>query len=301
MHVEVLEERDLRFADGVPVRAASAVARLGDGWLVAQDDATFAAWVLPHAVERVRVLPPVHGLDTFEESLGTKRLKPDLEAALGCRVDGRDGVLLLGSGSSDARTRGAVVDASGRAVVAELAALYDRVADVLRVDRELLNLEGACRVGDVVRWFHRGVPGAGDPTRSVDVDARGLAAVVLGRADPAEVGLGSPRHYDLGEVDGVGLAVTDAVRVGDQVVASVAAEDTDDPRHDGPVVGAALVVLEDDRVVARAPLPHVRGHVPKVEGLATVAVTGASVTLLATVDDDDPDAASAALVLRLVR
>ncbi|WP_448638191.1 hypothetical protein [Geodermatophilus sp. URMC 63] len=35
--------RALRFDDGTPVRAASGIAPFGDGWLMAQDDATSAA------------------------------------------------------------------------------------------------------------------------------------------------------------------------------------------------------------------------------------------------------------------
>ncbi len=40
MRVELESVERLRFADGSPVRAASAVAPFGDGFLVAQDDTT---------------------------------------------------------------------------------------------------------------------------------------------------------------------------------------------------------------------------------------------------------------------
>lgn len=300
MDVDVEGVRHLRFDDGAPVRAASAVARLGDGWLVAQDDATHAAWVRPAGVERLRVLPPVAGLDTFEADAGTKRLKPDLEAALHV-PDGDARVVLLGSGSSTLRTRAAAVTHES-VVVTDLAPLYDRVAQVLGVARASLNLEGACLVRrgtDRVRWFHRGVPAAGDPTRSVDVDAGALLSAVLGERDPDDVPVGASRTYRLGDVDGVGLAVTDAVVVGGHVLASVAAEDTRDPRDDGLVVGSGLVVLDGERVVGRAVLPLVGGRVVKVEGLALLEEGPGGTLLLATVDDDDPLAASLAVTLRV--
>ena len=106
MRVFVDDVRALRFDDGTPVRAASGIAPLGDGWLIAQDDATHAAWRLGSAVTPVRLLPPVEGLDVFSEAEGTKHLKPDLEVACPAEVDGEPAVLLLGSGSTRRRMRG---------------------------------------------------------------------------------------------------------------------------------------------------------------------------------------------------
>jgi hypothetical protein len=57
---------DLRCDDWSPVRSASAIAPFGDGWLIAQDDATHAAWRrgnllagLPSASVDVPVAQPV--------------------------------------------------------------------------------------------------------------------------------------------------------------------------------------------------------------------------------------------------
>src|SRR3712207_8518336 len=54
MRVFVDEVAVLRFDDGTPVTAASGIAPLGDGWLVAQDDATSAAWLRGDHVVPVR-------------------------------------------------------------------------------------------------------------------------------------------------------------------------------------------------------------------------------------------------------
>ncbi|MBX9245029.1 hypothetical protein ICW40_09430 [Actinotalea ferrariae] len=320
MEIEVEDVTALSFADGTPVRAASAVVRFDGGMLIAQDDATSAAWWRDGVVRRVRVLPAVEGLDTFDEASGTKHLKPDLEAAFevppgaapehtapgdaaSASAVPRDDVVLLGSGSSPARTRAVLLGATEgepTAAVADLAPLYASVARALDVAPDLLNLEGACVVDGVVRWFHRGLPSAGVPTASVDVDLALLLEAIVGRRAPHEVPVRGARRYDLGSVDGVGLAVTDAVRLdGVRLLVSTAAEDTRDPRDDGPVVASALAVLEGDVVTHTAALPHVEGRVPKVEGLAVVGSDDDHVRLLATIDSDDAAAASLAVTLRV--
>ncbi|MCF6735998.1 hypothetical protein [Blastococcus sp. KM273129] len=304
MQVFVDAARTLRFADGTPVTAASGVAALGDGWLVVQDDSTVAAWRRPDGVVTVEVLPPVEGLCTFSEAAGTKHLKPDLEVACPAEVDGEPAVLLLGSGSTVRRMRAVLVRLEdGRPVVrsAELGPVYRRVAERLELPMDHVNLEGASRHGDVVRWFNRGNLAAGVRSASVDVPLHDLVAAVLGRADPAAVAVDRPRQYELGEVEGVGLAVTDAVALPDgRVLLSAAAEDTPNAVDDGPVVATAIALLDGDTVQAVAPVPEVGGHVHKVEGLALRGVEGGEVHLLAVVDDDDPDTPSAELDLRVV-
>lgn len=306
MRIDVEEVTALVFDDGAPVRAASAVERLGDGWLVISDDSTHAAWWHDGGVRPVRLLPPVEGHELFDEASGTKHLKPDLEAACSVVTNGPSGVLALGSGSSPRRMRGALVLLAGEdatAVHADLAPLYDVVADALSVAADDLNLEGACAIGPVLRWFHRGLPAAGSPSASVDLELEALVRAVQGEMDPADVAVRHVRRYDLGMVDGVGLAVTDAVALSSRsgaepvLLVSAAAEDTPDPRDDGPVVGSALVLLEGSDVVGAAPLPPLEGRVCKVEGLAVVEESTDRARVLATVDSDDHLAPSVAVRL----
>lgn len=293
--------RELTADDGSPVTAASAVVPLGEGWLVAQDDATSAAWVRPDGVRLVRLLPPVEGHDRFTEAAGTKHLKPDLEVACPAEVDGEPAVLLLGSGSTPRRMRGVLVrlvDGEPVVAAAELGPLYARGAEVLGVPLEQLNLEGAGRSGDTVRWFQRGNLAAGVPSASVDVPLAELVDAVLGGTDPTAVPVSSPRTYDLGQVAGVGLAVTDAVALPDgRLLLSAAAEDTANAVDDGPVVAAALVLVDGATVLAVAALPEVGGRVAKVEGLALRSSGEGRADLLAVVDADDPAAPSLLLQL----
>ena len=303
MRVFVDSARTLRFDDGTPVTAASGVAPLGEGWLIAQDDSTIAAWRRADGVRPVRVLPAVDGHDTFTEAAGTKHLKPDLEVACPAEVDGEPAALLLGSGSSPRRMRGVLVRLEGGEPVvqaADLTSLYERVAGVLGLPMDHVNLEGASRHGDTVRWFNRGNLNAGVRSASVDLPLEDLVAAVLGRGRAGAVPVERPLEYELGEVEGVGLAVTDAVALPDgRTLLSAAAEDTPNAVDDGPVVATAVALLDGARVLAVAPIPEVDGHVHKVEGLALRGVEGEQVHLLSVVDDDDPTAPSAELELRV--
>lgn len=303
MEIELEEIVELRFDDGTPVRAASAVVPFGDGFLVVQDDATYAAWVRVDSVVPVGLLPAVQGRRQFEDATGTKHLKPDLEAACEITVDGRDAVLMLGSGSSPARMRSALTvlrDDVPEVLIADLSALYDRVARALEVETELLNLEGACVVGDTLHWFQRGMPAAGIPTGSVDLDCAEVLAAARGELDPGQVRVHRARPLRLGSVSGIGLGTTDAVTLpGGGILVSAAAEDSPNPRDDGPVVGSALALLVDHEVQGVSALPEVRGATSKVEGLMVLDSHPAQLALLAVVDQDDATAASLALRLRV--
>jgi hypothetical protein len=357
VRVEVESDTPLWFGPGRPVRAASAIAVFGDGWLIAQDDATHAAWLRPGGITAVRVIDPVDGHETFSSAEGTKHLKPDFEAAVALD-DGS--VLLLGSGSTPARMRASLITPAGHHTTFDLTPAYHRVAAALGITPAHLNLEGAARTGTRVRWFQRGNAAAGIPSASVDMDLAALLPTATesgpqptspqgsaqptppqGNADPTPpqgsaqptppqgnadrttsqgsaqptfppgnvqvrppqgraergVGVGGARVYDLGVVRGVGLAITDAVALPDgRVLVSAAAEDTPNAIDDGPVVGAAVALLGDDRVLGVAAVP---GGPYKIEGLAVRAAGPGEALLIAVVDADDPVAASRRLDLRV--
>lgn len=293
----------LRFDDGSPVRAASAVVRLGEGRLVVSDDATHAAWFRPGAESmRVRLLPPVEGHEVFEEESGTKHLKPDLETACRVEVDGEEAVLLMGSGSSPRRMRWCLLrmrDGVPEVMSTDMDGLYADVARALDVDPDDLNLEGACIVGRSLRWFHRGLPSAGLLSGSVDLDLDAALAAAAGQHG-ADLPVESARSYDLGSVDGVGLAITDVVALADgDLLACAAAEDSPNPRDDGEVTATALARIRDGEVVDVVPLPDHDGRVLKVEGLMVLDADETGATLYAVSDVDDPDAASWAATLHV--
>jgi len=301
--IEVLSVDRLRFNDGAPVRSASAVVPLGGGFLVVPDDTTHAAWVREETVTAVRLLPPVAGQEEFDEVAGTKDMKPDLEAACEVMVDGAPAALMMGSGSSPARMRWSLLrleHGEPRAVVADMTQVYTAVAGAISVDGEVLNMEGGCTIDGALRWFHRGLPSAGLHSGSVDIALTTAMAAALGQVDAGVVSVTNPRTYDLGAVDGVGLAVTDVVALpGGTLLASAAAEDSPNPRDDGPVVASALARLEGDDVEEVVSLPSLEGSVIKVEGLMVIEADERETLLLAVADIDDPAAASLAIRLHV--
>jgi len=304
MDVRVSGAERLQFADGAPVRAASAAVAFGEGRLVVSADGTHAAWLRPGAdPTRVRLLPPLDGHGACDAESGTKHLKPDLETACHVSVDGVPGALVMGSGSSPRRMRWCLVRSTGgrpEGTVTDMAPVYARVAAALDVDAETLNLEGACVVGSSLRWFHRGLPSAGLPSASVDLELAPALAAAVGETAPSDLVVGRAVHYDLGSVGGVGLAITDVVALPDgDLLACAAAEDSPNPRDDGPVTATALARIREDRVVDVVPLPHLDGRVLKVEGLMVLGADTSQARLFAVTDVDDPDAASWAATLHV--
>lgn len=323
--IEVERVRPLVFADGAPVRAASGVARFGGGWLVVQDDGTHAALVAPDGgpITPLRIFPPVEGLDHFAEHDGTKHLKPDLEAACEVDVDGLPAVVVLGSGSTGARCRGALISrpASGSAAGelsvswADLSPLYQRAMAVLGIDPAHVNFEGLSLArpdGTTLRWFNRGNGALGIGSASVEVSCRDLLRALSGELPASEVAVGDPVWHELDTVNGVALAVTDAVWLGGgAILISSAAEDTPNNVDDGPVVGTALSILAgpEGGPVHHGLVPLVDGQVPKIEGLALLQgpapgalVDGAErgeLRVLTVVDADDALIPSSEIVLRV--
>ena len=99
---------------------------------------------------------------------------------------------------------------------------------------------------------------------------------------------------------GVGLAITDAVALPDgRTLVSAAADNTPNAVDDGPVVGVAVALLEDDRTLALAAIPPTGQGVLKVEGLAVLEHLNDGLRLLAVTDVDEPGTASLELRLRL--
>ncbi len=264
---------------GVRACAASG-AILRDGRLfVVEDDSLSAAWIDPVtlSIERVPLLE--------DGGRRAKADKADFEAAF----EAADGAIwILGSGGTARRRRLVRFDpASGACAVLDASALYAALAAGLPVAP---NVEGAVLVGDVVRLFHRANGTVGGASASFDV---AFADFCLGRGE-----VGPPSWFDLGGLarSGAGhgvvpLAFTDAAPLGDgRVLYLAAAEDSDDAIADGPVLGAAVGIVEGEGA-RYALLTEADGasSFRKVEGVAVVP-GGARAWLV--VDPDDTERAS---------
>jgi hypothetical protein len=231
------------------VGAGSGLIRAAGALIAVQDDAPAAARIDPDA--RTVALMPL----APDATRMAKRVKPDLEAI----AAGPDGALwIFGSGSAEKRRRIARLEpATGAVTWQDAGALYDAVAAAIG---ETPNLEGAAAHGGGLRLFHRG---AGGSCRNWVVD------VALGPGGPSGPVRGA-FEVDLGEVAGVPFSFTDAAALpGGRFLYLAAAEDTPDAIADGPVVGAAIGLL-DGTAVRWTPIREADGtpSVRKAEGLA---------------------------------
>lgn len=281
------------------VRAASAVRRWERRVVVIQDDVNAFAlgggtlaqplvpWLLPRGSD---------GRRQFDEALGNKHLKLDLEAAT-VLPDGR--LLLLGSGSSPLREKVVVVEPHGSSSVRDGAELYARLRAETAFSGSELNVEGAVVSGAALRLFQRGNGRGSDAVRAVNAVGDLALPDFLRWLDGGAPAPALTRivRVDLGDERGVPLGFTDATLLGDGDVAFLAcAERSPDVTRDGEVLACRLGVLSEgsakliDIVDAEG-----RACTLKLEGIEALGDDGQSFDVVADVDSHDRPALGAVL------
>lgn len=248
---------DLTTIAALDVSAASGLVALGDRLCVVADDETFLAVFALDGTPLTRIALVADALPATHAE--RKRHKPDFEA-LALLPDGC--LLALGSGSTEARMRGAWVEPwpGARARSVDLAPLYAR----LRAEVPELNVEGAAVAGDALWLLQRG-NGPARFNACIELDlARVLGSLAEhGRLDATA--LRAITRVTLGDLDGVPLSFTDAVAwPGGGLLFSAAAEDSPDTVADGPCAGSVVGVLSEGRIIRAS---RVR-PLCKIEGIA---------------------------------
>ncbi len=279
------------------VRAASGVVVVDDALLVIQDDASFIAVVKP-AGPGARSIPlPAGpgGRRRFEEALGNKRDKLDLEACV--RIERQ--VLAFGSGSLPQRERVVVIEVDGGAEalrVVDGAMLYAGLREAWGLSPDAINVEGVAIVKGFLRFFQRGnAPGAFAAT--CDVELRPLATWLDGGASepPRPV---RPRRYELGEIEGARYGFTDAQGLRDTAVFLASAERSPNTVDDGEVVGSCVGVMRRDDV-RLAPLVDRAGEALRVKAEGIALDPRRKGIAFVVLDADDPDRPSELCEVRL--
>jgi hypothetical protein len=201
-----------------------------------------------------------------------KRLKPDFEALLSLPGER---LLALGSGSTERRCRGCLVEA-GSVRVIDLSPLYQALAGHFQD----LNIEGAVIYCGQLLLAQRG-NGRGRENALVLLDlAQALRDLQDGQLSAAALQRIVP--LQLPELDGVPLSLTDlGVAPGGALYFTAAAEATDSSYLDGACVGSVLGRL--DAQLSLAALSRLT-PVAKIEGL-TFQADGRP---LLVADADDP-------------
>ncbi len=262
------------------VSSASGLCVLGDELLVVADDQNFLARYGFDGSPRARV--PLLPGSLPAEHAARKRAKPDFEA-LTSLPDGR--LLALGSGSTPARMRAALIDprAEFSSRIIDLAPLYTAL------ERELpeLNIEGTAVLADRLVLLQRG-NGAARANAMIDLDLHAALEAIdrTSTLDPSA--LHAVTRVQLGTLDGVPLSFTDATPHPDgSLLFSAAAEDTANTYDDGAVTGSIIGTLSPTGEVLRT--TRLRFPVPvKIEGIACIPSARGALDLWLVSDADDP-------------
>ncbi|MBN8610203.1 MAG: hypothetical protein J0L92_06450 [Deltaproteobacteria bacterium] len=316
----VTSRRALRYADGgdpthdrtAHVRAASGLTWMTlDGaprLVVAQDDTSFLAVIDPEPIEpRVRAIALDHvvgGRRVFEQRLGNKKQKLDLEACTTLAIEGREHALVVGSGSLPIRERLVLLDPEGRVRVLPAPQLYASLRANVSFAGSELNLEGAVAIDGRLVLFQRGNGAASETRTPTDATCSVELAALLGHLlhgaplPPLE----RITPFELGSIEGVRLTFTDATRSRDGLAFLAGAEASPNAIDDGVVFGVALGTMGiDGRDVRWGRVRELDGSpfLGKAEGLAPQRSDVGDGRFWAVTDRDDPDSPSELLAIEL--
>lgn len=210
-----------------------------------------------------------------------KRLKPDLESLALLPFKTHGALLALGSGSSRLRERAVLQPLSptgepvGKPTLIDLSPLYRSLP------YNSLNIEGVACHGNRLWLAQRGNSAEGQ-NALIRLDLAACLHAALEQQPWSERLICDIIPISLGCLKGVPLTLTDLSPYGlDHLLFSAAAEDTDDPYHDGAVVGSVLGSFNIE--TQKLKLQPIDGPW-KIEGIEAI---GHSEVLMVT-DGDDP-------------
>jgi hypothetical protein len=241
----------VRQGDALPshVRSASAVRAFGNRLVIVQDDVdALATRASSGAVAPVLLPERASGQRVFDETLGNKHEKLDLEACVALE-QGR--LVAFGSGLTPARERLVVWDGTRGPRIVGGGAFYAVLRDAALGEGARLNIEGAATCGGRLLIFHRGndasESGVDIQNLIVDVDLGEFLQWLDSGHEPPSVN--AVVSVDLGEIGGVPFTFTDAVVVdAGRIVVLACAEQSVTAIDDGPVLGSRVGVLAADRL-----------------------------------------------------
>lgn len=262
--------------------ASSLVRHEGQIYVVADDE--YSLLTFPIEGEE-----PGHFMRILDGQGGGQKDKPDLEslALLPRWGEWRQGCLLaLGSGSSEARNRGALIVLGDGArpteehLAIDLLPLYERLADEVKG----LNIEGAEVVDDTLWLMQRGNEEGDNALINLEL-SKVMQALKDDRTLPAD-SLRAVDHVDLGQLQGVRLCFSDASALPDgRVVFAASTEESDSDAPDGQVYGSALGVIDREGSVS---FVEPVDMIIKIEGI-DARHRGNEIEVLMVTDADDPE------------
>ncbi len=227
--------------------AASGLVQVGGRLYVVADDENHLGLFLRDGDDHGELVPLFSG-DLPLELEERKAAKPDLEVLTLVPPSKKfpSGALLaLGSGSKDARHRGAIISFNsqgelGTAEVIDLAQLYHD----LKKEIGKINIEGAVIIEKDIILFQRGNK-KNKLNATIRFPLKQFYQYVLASDKKAKHKLTAiVTPYELGEIGGVPLCFTDATPLPDgTIIFTAAAENTSDAYLDGQCMGSIIGVI----------------------------------------------------------
>lgn len=277
--------------------ASGLVCAGGHAYVIADDEhhlgtfalASIAAGDEPEPLLLVRMFQG----DLPEDKRLRKKLKPDLESLSmlpSLPAYSQGALLAMGSGSKPTRRQAVLMpfDETGKLLTSKIQLDLQELYAPLQEHFDDLNIEGAFVTGGDFHLLQRGNKGSALSAR-ITYPWPAMAAWLTGvqRHVPAVAGISS---FDLGNVEGVPLAITDAaaLQAGAWLFCAVA-ENTDDSYRDGACVASMIGIMNADGTLEQQ--YRLQGN-PKVEGIAVSAMEESKLQVLLVTDADDPKIAS---------
>lgn len=268
--------------------AASGLVQVGNWLYVVADDENHLGLFARDGDTHGELIPVFPG-DLPLKLEERKAAKPDLEVLTLIPASKKypDGALLaLGSGSKEARHKGAIISLSaqgnlGAVEIIDLAQLYHELKDEIGK----INIEGAVIIDKDIILFQRGNK-KNKLNATIRFPLKQFYQYTLGHDKKTKDKLDTViTPYDLGEIAGVPLCFTDATTLADgTIIFTAAAENTSDAYLDGQCMGSIIGVIN-----SRSDLHSTIAidKIIKAEGVEAQLVNNKIHLLLVTDADDE--------------
>jgi hypothetical protein len=179
---------------------------------------------------------------SFKNSRIPKSIKPDLESIAHFKYGRDEMFLLLGSGSTSARNKGYLVNASNAYKVQEvdLTKFYEFLKGILKIEKEgVLNIEGLAIDKTYTYLLQRPLGSSSNVLFRFDTDAF-KDFLLRQQAIPAA----ALYHFDLPAIGNNTAGFSGAFTLGDKLFFTASVEDTPNAIDDGEVLGSFVGVID---------------------------------------------------------
>lgn len=227
------------FFEGLP-SASGLESTFPDSYYVLGDDSPYL-YRLDSSYTLVEQYP-LFSTDDFTTGRIPKALKPDLESMVQFEYKGKNYLLLLGSGSTEARNRGFMVNLDQQYEVTELNlhALYAFLKQVVsRNKNEELNLEGLAIDNKHVYLLQRSMNSAGNVLFRFELDSF-ISYLMESQSLPAA----SVFYFNLPQLDQYTAGFSGAYVFHDYLFFTASVEGTTNAVDDGEMLGSYLGYIE---------------------------------------------------------